>query len=233
MTHRLITSTLFFMKKITFVFFLILLGCNSSDNLEDSVPIESSERASASTSEAISGLESSLVRSLIEEMVEEKVEEILEAIVSGTADYYFYSNSYNSVELRDQYQELAEEGDPEAQYYLGMTYASSGNQIEGFDQALRLFTLSAEQGYMHAQFALGYFYLYGFSSQAGPRPEDSIRWFSLAAEQDPIEVMYLLGLAFEGHYNGRSDTDRRFRHSRDDAGETTGEATSEVGWEVT
>ena len=81
---------------------------------------------------------------------------------------------------------LAEQGDVNAQYFLGRTYQevvrNKGQGITADNKpAVKWFTLAAKQGYYSAQFNLGVMYEGG----EGVLQDDktAVKWYRLAAEQ--------------------------------------------------
>ena len=79
------------------------------------------------------------------------------------------------------YQELANRGDVEAQYYLGNMYRSGEGVKKNYSTAVDLYYKSAEKGYAKAQFSLGLAYLHG---EGVPQSESvGIKWIQKAARQ--------------------------------------------------
>jgi len=82
-----------------------------------------------------------------------------------------------------EWRPLAEQGDAEAQYSLGVMYAHfrHGRSVD-YGQAVHWYHLAAEQGHKMAQYKLGALYHHG----EGMMPQDygkAARWYRLAAEQ--------------------------------------------------
>ncbi len=76
---------------------------------------------------------------------------------------------------------LAEQGDAEAQKYLGNMYRRGDGVPQDYQEAVRLYRLAAEQGHAMAQFNLGRMYAKGRGV-----PKDYVQahlWLSLAAAQ--------------------------------------------------
>jgi len=75
----------------------------------------------------------------------------------------------------------AEEGDAEAQFDLGFTYAEGRGVAQDDGEALKWFRPAAEQGHPGAQFCLGVMYHEG---RGTPRDyTEALKWILLAAEQ--------------------------------------------------
>ena len=79
----------------------------------------------------------------------------------------------------------AEQGEPWAQYRLGMMYEKGRGVEQDYAEALRLFRLAAEQGEAGAQRQLGDMYEFGWSIEKNiPMAR---HWYELAAGQgDPL-----------------------------------------------
>lgn len=56
---------------------------------------------------------------------------------------------------------LAEQGDADAQYYLGVMYSAGEGVIKDYKEAAKWFRLAAEQGNANSQFSLGFMYSNG------------------------------------------------------------------------
>ena len=83
-------------------------------------------------------------------------------------------------------QDLAEQGDAEAQYNLGKTYATIDDET-----AIGWYRSAAEQGHAQAQFSLGWMYNYGHGV-----PQDyaeAAEWYRSAAEQGHAQAQFNLG----------------------------------------
>ena len=80
-----------------------------------------------------------------------------------------------------QLRALAEQGDVDAQYNLGLMYDFGEGVPEDDEEAVRWYRLAADQGYANAQSTLGFMYLNGYGV-----PEDAVlayMWYNLAAAQ--------------------------------------------------
>jgi hypothetical protein len=76
---------------------------------------------------------------------------------------------------------LAEQGDPDAQYYLGRMYDRRIGVPQDYAEAIKWYRLAAEQDDAGAQFSLGVMYEKGSGI-----PQDyaeAAKWYRLAAEQ--------------------------------------------------
>jgi len=101
--------------------------------------------------------------------------------------------SYLKGEYSDAYEEwlpLAELGDAEAQYNLGVMYDEGAGREVDLTLAAEWYQKAAEQGFIDAQTNLGIMYLGG---QGVPKDLDSARkWLQHAAEQGDTEATQLL-----------------------------------------
>lgn len=98
----------------------------------------------------------------------------------------------------------AQEGDPQAQYDLGMVYYSGKDEVpRNTELGAEWFLKSAQQGHTKAQFAIGRCYFHG---RGVPRDKAlGVRWYHEAAEQDHKQAVYALGdCYFYGEGVGRN-----------------------------
>jgi TPR repeat protein len=81
---------------------------------------------------------------------------------------------------------LAEQGNPDAQFTLGLIYASAQGVVQDFREAEKWFRIAAEQGHAAAQFNLGVMYVAG---QVVPQNYVLAHvWFNLASAQGDQEA---------------------------------------------
>ncbi|MBT3815105.1 MAG: sel1 repeat family protein [Methylococcales bacterium] len=96
---------------------------------------------------------------------------------------------------------LAEQGDVNAQYFLGRTYQevvrNKGQGITADNKpAVKWFTLAAKQGDQQAQNSLGLMYRNG---EGIPKDhKTAVKWFTLAAKQGYYSAQFNLGVMYEG-----------------------------------
>lgn len=86
---------------------------------------------------------------------------------------------------------LAEQGNADAQFFLGKMYWTGEGVLKDSDQAMKWFKLSAQQGNADAQFYVGSFYLLPHRDI----PE-GVKWLRLSAEQGNQDAQWLLGKAY-------------------------------------
>jgi TPR repeat protein len=101
--------------------------------------------------------------------------------------------SYLKGDYRAAYEEwlpLAELGDVEAQYNLGVMYDEGAGVEQDFAAAAAWYRKSAEQGFVDAQTNLGLMY---YNGQGVARDHnEAARWFSKAASQGDQEAAEFL-----------------------------------------
>ena len=93
---------------------------------------------------------------------------------------------------------LAEEGDPMAQYELGIMYQNGEGVPQNYSKAVKWFRKAAEQGDSSAQYRLGLKYSVGHGV-----PQDyseAVKWFRKSAEQgDAAAQLSLARIYDKGH----------------------------------
>ncbi len=90
---------------------------------------------------------------------------------------------------------LAESGDPEAQYRLGMMYDNGKGVAEDDARAVQWYRKAAQNGHSNAQYVLGLMY-----SEGSGVPEDdanAVYWFRKAAQNEHIDAQYRLGIVYD------------------------------------
>ena len=99
----------------------------------------------------------------------------------------------------------AEQGEADAQSWLGLMYSLGHGVTQSNVEACRWYRLAAEQGEPWAQYRLGTMYKEGY----GVTQDDveACRWYRLAAEQGEADAQSWLGFMYE---KGRGNlTDRK------------------------
>jgi len=105
-----------------------------------------------------------------------------------------YKSGQRSQALR-LWKSHAEEGNPEAQFILGVFYYR-GNAGLGKDiiESVSWYRKAAEQGHMNAQYNLGILYATGNGLVLDPAV--AIQWWRMAAVQGHVEAQFNLGLFY-------------------------------------
>ncbi len=93
---------------------------------------------------------------------------------------------------------LAEQGDAEAQFNLGVLYHDGLGVTQNYIQAREWYTQAAVQGYAIAQIHLGVLYANGYGV-----PQDYVQtrqWYEKAAAQGNAKAQYNLGVMYSNGY---------------------------------
>ena len=75
--------------------------------------------------------------------------------------HYPKISNYYETSLRI-FTSLAEQGDADAQYHLGLMFKDGKGVIQDFDAAVKWYTLAAERGFFEAHVNLGFMYANGY-----------------------------------------------------------------------
>ena len=88
----------------------------------------------------------------------------------------------------------ADQGDTDAQFYLGLMYADGRGVPQDHGEAVRWYRLAADQGDTGSQVNLAFMYAYG----VGVRQDhgEAVRWYRLAANQGDTGSQFYLGLMY-------------------------------------
>ena len=90
---------------------------------------------------------------------------------------------------------LAEAGDADAQYNLGVMYNEGDGVLQDYKEAVKWFRLAAEQGHANAQYNLGQMYRKG--NGVPQNYKEAVKWYRLAAEQGQVNAQYNLGVMYD------------------------------------
>lgn len=90
-----------------------------------------------------------------------------------------------------EWQELADSGDANAAYGLGLMYGNGFGVEMLDDQAIKYYTVAADQGHADAQFNLAVMYQNGWGVDQSD--ETANKWFLLAADQGITAAQISLG----------------------------------------
>jgi len=89
---------------------------------------------------------------------------------------------------------LAEQGNVDAQFYLGLMYANGEGVLENDKTGVQWYTLAAKQGDSYAQYNLGTMYEKG--NGVPQNGKAAVKWYTLAAEQGFVNAQYNLGTMY-------------------------------------
>ncbi|MFA4829922.1 MAG: tetratricopeptide repeat protein [Thermodesulfovibrionales bacterium] len=98
----------------------------------------------------------------------------------------------------NQMLELAKQGDPDAQYKVGINYNQDERVARDYKEAAKWFRKAAEQEFAAAQSALGVLYANGNGVKQDYK--EAVKWYRAAAEQGDFSGMFFLGIAY---YEGK------------------------------
>lgn len=94
----------------------------------------------------------------------------------------------------DSTKSSAEQGDANAQYFLGIRYDYGNGIPENDAEAVKWHRLAAEQGLSIAQYSLGLRYDNG--DGIPENDSEAVKWYRLAAEQGDADAQYNLGVMY-------------------------------------
>lgn len=100
---------------------------------------------------------------------------------------------YEQYEL-DLTRELAEQGDGDAQFELGIMYARGQSVPQDYVEAAKWLTKAAEQGHARAQFNLGDMYRQGLGVPQDYKEAE--KWYRVSAEQGHASAQFSLGIMY-------------------------------------
>ena len=117
------------------------------------------------------------------------------AVPAAADDFEEGSRAYDRGDYTTAYKKwapLAEQGDADAQFNLGLMLDKKSGKLGGTREAVTWYYRAAEQGDADAQYRLGLLY----SAGDGALPKDdqkAAQWFRRAAEQEHADAQFMLG----------------------------------------
>jgi len=97
-----------------------------------------------------------------------------------------------------EFRVLAEQGDADAQYNLGLMYDKGHGVAQDYKEAMKWYRKAAEQGDAYAQYYLGFMYRDGHGVIQDYK--EMLKWYRKAAEQGHAAAQITLGYMYrDGH----------------------------------
>ena len=135
-------------------------------------------------------------------------------LASGVASAADFNKGLKAAQAGDfktalaEWTPLAEQGDIEAQYNLGIMYANGRGVPENDKTAVKWYTLAAEQGDIDAQYNLGVMYDNG--DGVPENNKTAVKWYTLAAEQGYAKAQINLGVMYANGEGVLTDNRRAY-----------------------
>jgi TPR repeat protein len=114
--------------------------------------------------------------------------------------------AYNSTDYAtalSEWQELADAGDTDACYGMGLLYGNGFGVDLNDDLSLKYYSIAAAQGHAEAQYNLGVMYQNGWGVPMDE--EEGIKWYELAADQGVVGALLALGRVYGMDYSEKYD----------------------------
>lgn len=102
-----------------------------------------------------------------------------------------------------EWQDLADAGDRDACYGMGLLYGNGFGVDMNDDQALKYYGMAADKGHAEAQYNLGVMYQNGWGVPLNE--EEGVKWYLLAAEQGIVGAHLALGRVYAMDYSEKYD----------------------------
>ena len=126
--------------------------------------------------------------------------------ISWSADFAKGQSAYDSGDYETaltEWQLLAEEGDANGQFGLGLLHDNGFGVALDSLQAIKWYQSAAEQGHGEAQCNLAVMYENGWGVPQSD--EEAFKWYSLAAEQGLVPAQYSLGKMYKSGFGVARD----------------------------
>ncbi len=131
--------------------------------------------------------------------------------------------------LADSLKRKAEQGDPVAQYSLGLRYDGGNSALKDRTKAVYWFHKAAEKGHAEAQFKLGVHYFTDLSVPRDIAVAKSNYWYRKAAELGNADAQSTLGIVYKTGRGVSKDSVKAAYWFFKAAKQGTAEAQSELG----
>ena len=102
-----------------------------------------------------------------------------------------------------EWQELADSGDADACYGMGLLYGNGFGVDLNDDLALKYYLTAAEKGHAEAQYSLGIMHQNGWGVPVNE--EEGIKWYLLAADQAVVGAHLALGRVYAMDFSEKFD----------------------------
>jgi TPR repeat protein len=122
---------------------------------------------------------------------------VLFSTVAYAGDFKKGWDAYNSTDYAtalSEWQELADTGDTDACYGMGLLYGNGFGVDMNDELALKYYGVAATNGHADAQYSLGIMHQNGWGVPLDE--EEGIKWYLLAAEQGVVGAQMALGRMF-------------------------------------
>ena len=107
---------------------------------------------------------------------------------------FLEAGSYAQSEVVEEQLDLAQQGNAQAQTYIGYLYYTGEGVPRDYSAAAKWYRKAAEQGYANAQFRLGDAYHNG--QGVSKDYQEAFKWYRKAAEQGVADAQYNLGSSY-------------------------------------
>ena len=104
-------------------------------------------------------------------------------------------NRGDFVAAMEHFKPLAVQGDPRAQFNVGLMYEDGRGVLQSYKDALQWYRVAAQQGNPRAQNNIGFMYCYGRGVQQDFR--EAMSWYRLSAEQEYPRAQFNIGLMYD------------------------------------
>ena len=116
---------------------------------------------------------------------------VCQAVLAQTDKGIEYYNNKDYANAVKCFQQAAEQGDPIAQYKLGVCYDNGEGVTKDPQEAVKWYRKAAEQGYARAQYNLGVCYDNG--QGVTKDLQEAVKWYRKAAEQGKDQGQISMG----------------------------------------
>lgn len=126
--------------------------------------------------------------------------------ISWSADFEKGQSAYESGDYQTaiaEWQPLADAGNPDSQFSLGLLYANGMGVPFDNDQALKWYRLAADQNHAAAQCNIAVMHANGWGVPQSD--EEAFKWYSLAAEQGVTAAQISVAKMYSGGFGAEID----------------------------